>query len=95
MGDRGIGLGRAHGYGSNFESYMATANEDICVVVQAEHFHAVENIESIVKVDGLDAILVGPYDLEEAQCLWGRLQLRLHQTNLERRNRHLHRYPSG
>jgi 2-keto-3-deoxy-L-rhamnonate aldolase RhmA len=33
------------------------------VVVQAEHVRAVENIESIVKVEGIDAVLVGQYDL--------------------------------
>jgi 2-keto-3-deoxy-L-rhamnonate aldolase RhmA len=35
----------------------------VAVIVQAEHYEAVENIEAIVKVEGIDAVLVGPYDL--------------------------------
>jgi 2-keto-3-deoxy-L-rhamnonate aldolase RhmA len=33
------------------------------VVVQVEHARAVENIDRIAAVDGLDAVFVGPYDL--------------------------------
>src|SRR5690606_32412767 len=43
--------------------YLRAANERTCVVVQAEHALAVENIEAIVRVAGVDAVLVGPYDL--------------------------------
>src|SRR5262245_35510544 len=62
-GSRGVGLARAHGYGLRFAEYMETANERVAVIVQAEHVRAVENIESIVKVEGIDAVLIGPYDL--------------------------------
>jgi 2-keto-3-deoxy-L-rhamnonate aldolase RhmA len=62
-GARGVGLGRAHGYGFSFTQYVSTANEHLAVIVQAEHMDAVENIESIVRVPGVDAVLVGPYDL--------------------------------
>ena len=33
------------------------------MVVQAEHIKAVENIEAIVQVPGIDSVLIGPYDL--------------------------------
>jgi 2-keto-3-deoxy-L-rhamnonate aldolase RhmA len=62
-GSRGVGLARAQGYGLRFPEYLHTANERIAVIVQAEHARSVENIESIVKVEGIDAVLVGPYDL--------------------------------
>ncbi len=62
-GARGVGLARAHGYGMAFQDYISSANEQIAVVVQAEHAQAVENIESIVRVPGIDAVLLGPYDL--------------------------------
>jgi 2-keto-3-deoxy-L-rhamnonate aldolase RhmA len=62
-GERGMGLGRAHGYGFSFNEYLARANKDIAVVVQVEHARAVENIDRIAAVDGLDAVFVGPYDL--------------------------------
>jgi len=62
-GSRGVGLGRAHGYGMHFNEYLETANDRVAVIVQAEHTEAVENIESIVEVEGIDAVLIGPYDL--------------------------------
>jgi len=62
-GGRGVGLARAHGYGFGFQEYLETANAQTAVIVQAEHVSAVENIEAIVAVPGIDAVLVGPYDL--------------------------------
>lgn len=62
-GTRGVGLGRAHGYGFSFDEYLGSANEKGTVVVQAEHIDAVNNIEQIAKVPGIDAVLIGPYDL--------------------------------
>lgn len=62
-GDRGFGLARAHGYGFNVREYLARANDEIAVIVQVEHARAVENIEAIARVDGLDAVFIGPYDL--------------------------------
>jgi 2-keto-3-deoxy-L-rhamnonate aldolase RhmA len=63
VGRRGRGLGRAHRYGLTLAEYSETANDTVCVVVQAEHTDAVRNIESILDVPGVDAVLVGPYDL--------------------------------
>jgi 2-dehydro-3-deoxyglucarate aldolase len=63
QGMRGVGIGRAQGYGLRFQEYVDTANQDVAVIVQAEHIDAVEHIEAIVKVAGIDAVLVGPYDL--------------------------------
>jgi 2-dehydro-3-deoxyglucarate aldolase/4-hydroxy-2-oxoheptanedioate aldolase len=63
QGSRGVGVGRAHKYGLKFQDYVETANEEIAVIIQAETREAVENISSIVEVDGIDAVLIGPYDL--------------------------------
>jgi 2-keto-3-deoxy-L-rhamnonate aldolase RhmA len=62
-GTRGVGVGRAHGYGLRLADYLATANQRLAVIVQAEHIDAVTQIEAIVGVAGVDAVLVGPYDL--------------------------------
>jgi 2-dehydro-3-deoxyglucarate aldolase len=72
-GSRGVGLARAHGYGLRFQEYLDAANERVAVIVQAEHTQAVENIESIVKVDGIDAVLIGPYDLAASLGKMGRI----------------------
>lgn len=63
LGTRGVGAGRAHDYGFAIREYLATANDHTVVVVQAEHVEAVNNIEAIAQVAGVDAVLVGPNDL--------------------------------
>jgi 2-keto-3-deoxy-L-rhamnonate aldolase RhmA len=62
-GARGVGLARAHGYGLKFKEYVEAANREIAVIVQAEHATAVDNIDAIARVPGVDAVLLGPYDL--------------------------------
>lgn len=62
-GVRGVGIARAHGFGHRFQEYVDTANQQVTVVIQIEHIDAVRNIQAIVAVPGIDAILVGPYDL--------------------------------
>jgi 2-keto-3-deoxy-L-rhamnonate aldolase RhmA len=63
VGTRGVGIARAHRYGLGFSEYIATANDALAVIVQAEHIEAVRNIERIARVPGVDAVLIGPYDL--------------------------------
>lgn len=63
LGCRGVGIGRAQGYGARFADYVAAANDEVVVVVQAEHRDAVTNIEQITAVAGIDCVLLGPYDL--------------------------------
>ena len=72
-GGRGVGLARAHGYGFRFAEYVASANAEVSVIVQAEHRLAVENIEAIVKVPGVDAVLLGPYDLSASYGKMGQI----------------------
>ena len=63
MGVRSVGIGRAHNYGTQFAEYIASANGTTAVVVQIEHIDAVENIEEIISVPGIDGVFIGPYDL--------------------------------
>jgi 4-hydroxy-2-oxoheptanedioate aldolase len=62
-GNRGVGIGRAHTYGLSFENTIRNANDETAIILQAESRAAIDNIEEIVKVPDLDAVLVGPYDL--------------------------------
>jgi len=72
-GARGVGLARAHGYGLKFREYLSAANREIAVIVQAEHVRAVENIDAIVRVPGVDAVLLGPYDLSASLGKMGQI----------------------
>jgi 2-dehydro-3-deoxyglucarate aldolase len=73
-GARGVGLARAHGYGQSFREYLGAANREIAVIVQAEHVRAVENIEAIVRTPGVDAVLLGPYDLSASLGRTGEIE---------------------
>ncbi|MGD8258042.1 MAG: aldolase/citrate lyase family protein [Desulfobacterales bacterium] len=73
QGTRGVGIGRAHKYGLRFQEYMQNANENVAVILQAETTDAVTNIADIVKVAGVDAIFIGPYDLSASLGKMGEL----------------------
>ena len=62
-GTRSVGISRAQDYGLSLEDYMTKANQTLVVVPQVEHIEAVKNLASFVKIPGLSAIFVGPYDL--------------------------------
>ncbi len=62
-GKRSFGVNRAHGYGFDFEEYVSTWNNSGIFIIQIESIQAVNNIESILEIDGIDAVMVGPYDI--------------------------------
>jgi len=62
-GVRGVaGTTRATRFG-RIPDYARRAHEEICVLVQVETQQALDNIEAIAAVDGVDGIFVGPADL--------------------------------
>ena len=67
IGTRGVaGTTRANAYGENFDDYVANADTDTLVAVQIESPPAVESIEEILAVDGIDVAFVGENDLSSA-----------------------------
>ena len=62
-GQRGVGLARAQGYGSSFQAYRQWLEENAVIVVMIEHVDAVKAIDEILAVPGIDAYIIGPYDL--------------------------------
>lgn len=62
-GVRGVsGLSRATRFGL-VKNYTATAEAEICLLLQVETKQAVDLIEQIAAVDGVDGIFIGPSDL--------------------------------
>ena len=70
-GTRGVGFSRANLFGKHFETYREDAQAPL-LVAMIEHTRAVDNIEKILSVERLDAILIGPYDLSASIGLTGR-----------------------
>jgi 2-keto-3-deoxy-L-rhamnonate aldolase RhmA len=62
-GTRSVGIGRAQAYGSGLADAIASAHEQLAVMLQIESAAAVEEIDEILAIDGVDCAVVGPFDL--------------------------------
>ncbi len=89
---RGAALARCADYGRDFAGYFARHNDAVLVVVMLEHISAVRNVDEILAVPGIDATLIGPYDLSASMELAGQLdhpEVRgAQETLLDACNRH-------
>ena len=68
VGKRGFFYGRGAGYGyesfvGSIEEYFQFCNTNTMLIPQCETKGCLENIEEIAKINGVDGIFVGPYDL--------------------------------
>ncbi|MGQ9781909.1 MAG: HpcH/HpaI aldolase family protein [Nitrososphaeria archaeon] len=62
QGVRGVGPRRAAAYGLD-PSYYKRANDNIALIVQIETQEAIDNVDEILAVDGVDSFFIGPQDL--------------------------------
>jgi 2-keto-3-deoxy-L-rhamnonate aldolase RhmA len=62
-GHRGVGLARAQRYGPGFKDYLTWQQDGPTVVVQIEDQSALANLQAIFTTPGVDAFIIGPYDL--------------------------------
>ncbi len=60
---RGSGFGKAPWASGTLTEYMEKSNERVLLLPQCETVEALEHIEEIVAIDGLDGIFIGPFDL--------------------------------
>ena len=72
-GLRGVGFSRANLFGRRFESYSEEAQCPF-IVAMIESRLGVENLNDILSVKGLDAVLIGPYDLSASFGLTGQFE---------------------
>jgi 4-hydroxy-2-oxoheptanedioate aldolase len=73
-GERGLGPGRAAGYGRAIPEALAHANDATLVGIQIETRAALAALDEIVAVDGVDLVFVGPGDLSASLGLEGGLR---------------------
>ena len=88
LGERGVGPGRAAGYGYRIPEYLAGANAEIVVAVQVETAEGLANVEAIAATEGVDVVFVGPGDLSVSIDAIGPEQA---PTGLSQRDRDDHR----
>ena len=73
-GSRGLGTSMARAAGWNtVPNYLERANDETCVIVQAETIAAIENLEAIASVDGVDGVFIGPSDLSASMGYLGKV----------------------
>lgn len=82
-GIRGFAFVRANGWGQDFDRYVAEANEKLVLIVMIETAQAVTNIDAILSVEGVDGVLIGPYDLSGSYGIVGQIK---HPTVLKAKN---------
>ena len=64
VGIRGFGPRRPNNYGRiPAVEFCRKANQEVVVIIQVEHIDAVHNLDQILQTPGMDAIVVGTYDL--------------------------------
>lgn len=63
QGIRGVGLARAQKYGADFQNYLEWQKDGPVVIVQIEHKLALDVLDAILSVKGVDGFIIGPYDL--------------------------------
>jgi 2-keto-3-deoxy-L-rhamnonate aldolase RhmA len=84
LGNRGVGLGRAVGYGASLAGGLKSENRRTSLVPQIEHVEAVEAVHEIVALEGVDAVLVGPYDLSSSLGIPGEVMDSRVQDRIQR-----------
>ena len=71
-GIRGYAFHRNNDYGITFTEYAREANNNVLVIVMIESSQAVENIDSILSIPGVDGIFIGPYDMSGSYGIPGK-----------------------
>ena len=71
VGTRGVGLARAQNYGDSFSKYKNDLSNNSVLIIQIEHIDAVNNLEEILSAKGVDAYIIGPYDLSASMGISG------------------------
>lgn len=73
LGMRGAGAGPFCCHGITLGDDFKTANDDTLVMVMVETREAVENIDEIMSVEGVDGMFLGPFDLSASYGVAGQI----------------------
>lgn len=73
LGIRGVGsaVGRASRWSARSD-YLDVSDSEVCLLVQAESVTALDNLEAICAVDGVDGVFIGPADLAASMGFRGK-----------------------
>ena len=71
LGQRGFAPIAASLYFTELKEYLARANDEVLLIAQIETKEALENLEAILAVDGIDAGFIASGDLSQSMGLLG------------------------
>ena len=72
FGNRGVAkMVRATQFGLNFNTYYDESRDNILGIVQIETLEALDNLDEIAAVEGVDILFIGPADLSMAMGIFG------------------------
>ena len=97
FGNRSFGYSRANLYGADFDDYVKKANDEISIIVQIEHINAINELNYILSIPGIDGTFVGPYDLSGSLGVPGDFENEKYQKALTTyiSKSHTHSIPMG
>jgi len=81
LGSRGIGFSRANRFGKGLNFQIKKFKPIIVAMIETKS--AVENLDKILQLDGLDAIFIGPYDLSASYNITGKFNSKKFQNILK------------
>lgn len=89
LGKRGFFFSRVGEYGNSQDAasisrYMEINNENTMIIPQCETVGFLENIETIVEMDGVDGVFVGPFDLSISLGIPGKFEEQIFIDAIER-----------
>ena len=74
-GNRGVAYCRAGDYGKvELMEYFHRENEETLIVPQCETVEGLKDVESIAKLDGVDVVFFGPFDMSQSMGLIGKVK---------------------
>jgi 2-dehydro-3-deoxyglucarate aldolase len=79
-GSRGIGFSRANQFGKSLNDQIKKFKPLIVPMIETKA--AVENLDKILRLDGLDAVFIGPYDLSASYNIVGKFNSKKFQNIL-------------
>lgn len=81
-GKRGVGFSRANLFGKYFTKYSKESQSPF-IVAMIESKKGADNIDEILKVSGLDAVFIGPYDLSASLGKTGQFKSEIYTDTID------------
>ncbi|MBN1583336.1 MAG: 2-dehydro-3-deoxyglucarate aldolase [Anaerolineae bacterium] len=87
LGKRGLAAGTRpanYGFGLSMAEFVAQSNRETLVCVQLEEAEALDNIDAILQVEGIDVFFIGPSDLSQSMGYPGQISAPPVQAAIDR-----------